>query len=133
MLLKIQSDDDSRLSTPRCFSIVKKASLVSGIPVTLIRSMRNNQEKPPTRLTIGDSYNITWLTPRPAKTHCISCSSLLTLEDNSNKFNITSDPHFSEWFKTMYAAAKHTGLNYQGLKDACISGNTTTPQSLTEL
>ena len=86
-MLTIQSDDDSRFSTPKRFSKVADASLDLGIPAKIINSAKSTQELL-TPKTTGYAYTITWLPPRSKKEY-IDCHSSLTDYDRSQRFAIT--------------------------------------------
>ena len=115
----IQSDDDTKFSTPRYFSTVKEVADASGLSPESIRS----SEGVLTRRSNGYTYNITWIPPRPTKDNSVNCSSPLTLDDRSHRFIMTDMGNIAERFKTIYQASKCTGLSYDALKNACKRGN----------
>ena len=79
---------------------------------------------PLTRKTTGYTYTITWLTPR-GKDKCMDCSAPLISEDRTQKFMVKDDSDFAEMFSTIYTATQSTGISYNALKHASISGKST--------
>ena len=123
MILTIESENNPKVNIPQHFPIKKKASLASGISVSSIRSTRATMS-PLTRKTTGYTYTITWLTLR-VKDQCINCSTPLISEDRTQKFMINDDFDFAEMFSTIYKAAQGTGISYDALKHASMSGKST--------
>ena len=59
-------------------------------------------------------------------------STSLISEDRTQKFMINDDSDFAEMFWTIYKTAQSTGISYDALKHASISGKSTVTRSQSE-